>query len=88
MSDFGAVTGSRPVPARHVLTAVLSAALLAALLHPQSIGDWLNGLPVHPWVESAIGLVERWQDWCRDTGLSAYFEHVRMGVQVLREYLW
>lgn len=88
MTDFDAVTGSRLAPASQALTAVLSAALLAALLHPLAIGEWVNGLPVHPWVEVAIGIVERWHAWCADTGLYAYFESVRAAVHTLRDYLW
>ena len=88
MSGFDAVTGSRPVSAMQVLTAVWGATLLTAFLHPVSIGEWMNGLPVHTWVESAIELAERWQTWCTSVGLSAYFEHVRAGVQALREFFW
>jgi hypothetical protein len=88
MSEFDALAGSRPVSADRVPMAVLSAALLAALLHPQSIGEWMNGLPVHPLAESAIGFAERWQAWCTDAGLGGYFKYLRTGVQMLRECLW
>ena len=88
MNEFDGVTGTRLAPVSAVLPAVLATLVLSACLHPTALGEWLNGLPVHPLVEAAISTAAQWQDGLAELGLSQYFEQIRAGMQSLREVMW
>lgn len=88
VSSVDLVSGTRDVPVANLWPVLLVATIVAACLHPTSLGEWLNGLPVHPLVEAAIATAQQWQAWCEDLGLGVYFVQLRETVQALRELTW
>lgn len=86
--DFNAIQGGelRPVAATGVALAI--ALVVAALLHPSALLEWLNGLPVNAMVDASIAQADQISGWLAGFDLHAPFDGVRATITAWKEADW
>ena len=86
--DFNAIQGGqlRSVAATGVALAI--ALVVAALLHPSALLEWLNGLPVNDMVDASIAQADQVTQWLAGFDLHALFDGVRATITAWKEADW